>query len=117
MPPTARSLGELGCRREGWPRIQLWGARATAAATGFAGAMGIVTAGYALRGSAPSLAPPFAITGIGLVVAAILMVFGARAYRVEIILGGLAGGSFGVTLADMSAQAATIDPAGPGPAA
>jgi hypothetical protein len=31
-----------------------------------------------------------------------------RSDLVEVILGGLAGGSFGVTLAEMSAQAATI---------
>jgi len=37
------------------------------------------------------------------------MVVEARSDLVELILGGLAAGAFGVTLAEMSAQAATID--------
>jgi hypothetical protein len=69
----------------------------------------LAASAYAQRGDAPSLAAPFALGGLGLAVAGILMALGARSDLVEIILGGLAGGSFGVTLAEMSAQAASIE--------
>jgi hypothetical protein len=94
--------------RRAWPRVQTWGLRVTAVATGLAGAEGLVASGYSLQGPTPSLAMPLALAGLGLLVASVMMLIPARAELVEIILGGLAGGSFGVTLAEMSAQAATI---------
>jgi hypothetical protein len=94
---------------ETWPRVRLLGVRVVAIVSGLAGATALVAAESASRGQAPSLAAPFAIAGLGLILAAVLMLMGARSDLVEIILGGLVGGSFGVTLAEMSAQAATIE--------
>jgi hypothetical protein len=82
--------------------------RLTSLATVAAAGVALASAAYANGGGTPSLALPFAISGLGLLVAAGLMMNGIRAELVEIILGGLAGGSFGVSLAEMSAQAASI---------
>ena len=116
FPWPGTALGEdpvlfqsvLDRARRGWPHAQKWGLRLTAIATGVAGVVGISVSPYSLQGPAPSLAAPFAIAGLGLLVAAVLMAIPARSDLIEIIIGGLAGGSFGVTLAEMSAQAATI---------
>lgn len=101
-------LSVRGRALQGWLRIRVWGLRATSAATGLAGAIALVAATNAFGGDAPSLATPFALSGLGLFLAAALMAIGVRSDLIEIVLGGLAGGSFGVSLAEMSAQAATV---------
>lgn len=80
----------------------------TAIATAVAGLVAAATSAAALQGQAPSLAAPFAMAAVGLLLASGLMFAQVRPDLVELTLGGLAGGSFGVTLAEMSAQAGTI---------
>ena len=77
-------------------------------ATGLAGGTAVLAGVYAQAGPAPSLTVPFGLAGIGLLVAAGLMVASIRSDVIELILGGLAGGAFGVTLAEMSSQATTL---------
>ncbi len=86
-----------------------WGTRLTSVATAALGLTSLLGSPSASTGVAPSLAIPFALAGAALVVAAALMWLEWRADLVELILGGLAAGTFGVALAEMSAQAATID--------
>jgi hypothetical protein len=90
-------------------RIRAWGLRGVAALVGIAGGTALIAAVQASGGPAPSLSFPFAIAGVGLLVAAFLAGSGLRPDLVEAILGGLTGASFGVTLAEMSAQASTIE--------
>jgi len=90
-------------------RARIWWLRGTALATTVAAAIALLTAASSVTSPAPSLGAPFALAGLGLLVAAGLMVTEARSDLIELILGGLAAGAFGVPLAEMSAQAATID--------
>jgi hypothetical protein len=90
-------------------RARIWWLRATALATVVAGAIVLRAATSAVNSPAPSLVTPFALAGVGLVAVAVLMYLEARSDLVELILGGLTAGSFGVALAETSAQAATID--------
>lgn len=92
-----------------WFRVRAWGLLGVAALIGIAGGTALISAVQALTGPAPSLSFPFAIAGAGLLVAAFLAGSGFRPDLVEAILGGLTGASFGVTLAEMSAQASTIE--------
>jgi len=94
--------------RKAWPRVRILGLRVTAIATAVAGLVAAATSAAALQGQAPSLAAPFAMAAVGLLLASGLMFAQVRPDLVELTLGGLAGGSFGVTLAEMSAQAGTI---------
>lgn len=92
-----------------WPHARVWGLRVTATATAGGGIVGLLSAAAAARGEVPSLTGPFAIAGVGLLIAAALMAAEVRVDLVEVLLGGLVGGSFGVTLAELSAQALTVD--------
>jgi len=89
--------------------VRSFGFGVTALATGLAAAVGLAASAYAVHGSAPSLAAPFALGGLGLAAAGIFMALRARSDLIEIILGGLAGRSLGVTRAEMSSQAASIE--------
>jgi hypothetical protein len=102
------TLADRDGRRRVWRWLQPWGLRATFAATALAGVVALLTSLSSRNGDAPSLAAPFLLAGIALVMASALIYLGLRSDLVEIILGGLAGGSFGVTLAEMSAQALSI---------
>jgi hypothetical protein len=92
-----------------WLRVRRWCLRLAAAPTGLAGAAAVLAGAYPHGGVATSLTVPLALAGIGLLVAAALMLASIRSDLIELILGGLAGGAFGVTLAEMSAQATTIE--------
>jgi hypothetical protein len=93
---------------EAWPRVREWALQLTALATVAAGVIALVGAGSAYGGGTPSLVVPFVLAGIALVLASGLIAAGVRSDIVELILGGLAGGSFGVALAEMNAQVMSI---------
>jgi TRAP-type C4-dicarboxylate transport system permease small subunit len=102
------ALADQPGRHRVWRLLQAWGLRATAAATALAGAAALLTSLASRDGEAPSLGAPFLLAGFALVIASALIYFRLRSDLVEIILGGLAGGSFGITLAEMSAQAQSV---------
>ena len=62
----------------------------------------------AITGQAPSLSAPFLASGLALALASALSWWEIRHDLVEVLLGGLAAGAFGITLAEVSAQALTI---------
>lgn len=89
-------------------QIRRLGLLATSAATGVAAVGAIAAAVTAASGQAPSLTVPFLLSGSGLLLASAFTWFDIRRDIVEVVLGGVAAGSFGITLAEMSAQAMTI---------
>jgi hypothetical protein len=91
-----------------WTAIKPWGRRLTSFAVGVAAATAIASYFTARSGDAPSLAIPFLLSGLALAVASVCIWLEVRDDLVQAILGAMAAGSFGITLAEMSAQAVLI---------
>ena len=86
--------------------FRVLGLGATAFATALAGLVALIGSANASVQEAPSSGLPLAVAGASLLLAAVLMMASKRSDLVQLILGGLAAGSFGIVAEEISALAA-----------